>query len=84
MKNKVVREVVDFIKGHQFLFDQVLHEDVSRADELTMERVNLVVGILSKVLAFILVGSLLLILYNQHILSFLADFAAVNDARMFI
>lgn len=49
MKNKVVREVIDFIKSHQLLFDQVLREDVSNADELTMEQMNLVVGILSKV-----------------------------------
>ncbi|KAI8022266.1 Nuclear pore complex protein NUP205 [Camellia lanceoleosa] len=50
VKNKIVREVIDFIKGHQFLFDQVLREDVSEAsDELTLEQLNLVVGILSKV-----------------------------------
>ncbi|OVA00429.1 Nucleoporin Nup186/Nup192/Nup205 [Macleaya cordata] len=49
VKNKIVREVIDFVKGHQLLFDQVLREDVSKADELTMEQINLVVGILSKV-----------------------------------
>ena len=49
MKNKVVREVIDFVKGHQLLFDQVLRQDVSDADELAMEQINLVVGILSKV-----------------------------------
>ncbi|XVF34671.1 hypothetical protein REPUB_Repub18cG0078900 [Reevesia pubescens] len=49
VKNKIVREVIDFLKGHQLLFDQVLREDVSGADELTMEQINLVVGILSKV-----------------------------------
>ena len=49
MKNKIVREVMDFVKGQQLLFDQVLREDVSGADELTMEQLNLVVGILSKV-----------------------------------
>ncbi|XP_024980449.1 nuclear pore complex protein NUP205 isoform X1 [Cynara cardunculus var. scolymus] len=49
VKNKVVREVIDFVKGHQLLFDQVLHQDVSDADELAMEQINLVVGILSKV-----------------------------------
>ncbi|XAR66900.1 hypothetical protein NMG60_11013275 [Bertholletia excelsa] len=49
VKNKVVREVIDFIKAHQFLFDQILREDVSEADELTREQINLVVGILSKV-----------------------------------
>ncbi|KAL7600679.1 hypothetical protein Lser_V15G24008 [Lactuca serriola] len=49
VKNKIVREVVDFVKGHQLLFDQVLRQDVSDADELAMEQMNLVVGILSKV-----------------------------------
>lgn len=49
MKNKIVREVIDFIKQHQLLFNQVIQEDVSEADELTMEQINLVVGILSKV-----------------------------------
>ncbi|XP_047339294.1 nuclear pore complex protein NUP205 isoform X2 [Impatiens glandulifera] len=49
VKNKVVREVIDFVKGHQFIFDQVLQEDVSLADELTLEQINLVVGILTKV-----------------------------------
>ncbi|KAL8040622.1 hypothetical protein ABFX02_10G109900 [Erythranthe guttata] len=49
VKNKVVREIVEFIKGHQLLFDQVLQEDISDADELTMELVNHVVGILTKV-----------------------------------
>lgn len=50
MKNKIVHDVVDFVKGHQLLIDQVLREDVSEADELTMEQINLVVGILSKVM----------------------------------
>ncbi|XP_071686120.1 nuclear pore complex protein NUP205 isoform X2 [Rutidosis leptorrhynchoides] len=49
VKNKIVREVVDFVKGHQLLFDQVLRQDVSDADDLAMEQMNLVVGILSKV-----------------------------------
>ena len=52
MKNKIVREVIDFVKGHQLLVDQVLREDVYEADELTMEQINLVVGILSKVRFF--------------------------------
>lgn len=43
---------MDFIKGHQLLVDQVLQENISEADELTMEQINLVVGILSKVTAF--------------------------------
>lgn len=49
MKNKIVRDIIDFIKGHQLIIDQVLREDVSAADGLTMEQMNLVVGILSKV-----------------------------------
>ncbi|CAK7343274.1 unnamed protein product [Dovyalis caffra] len=49
VKNKIVREVIDFVKGHQLLFDQILRQDISTADELTMEQINLVVGILSKV-----------------------------------
>lgn len=50
MKNKIVREVIDFVKGHQSFFDQVLRLDIAEADELRMEHINLVVGILSKVL----------------------------------
>ncbi|KAF3453692.1 hypothetical protein FNV43_RR04133 [Rhamnella rubrinervis] len=49
VKNKIVREVIDFVKGHQSLFDKALREDISLADELKMEQINLVVGILSKV-----------------------------------
>ncbi|TXG61268.1 hypothetical protein EZV62_012631 [Acer yangbiense] len=49
VKNKIVREVIDFVKGHRLLFDQVLQENVSEVDELMMEQINLVVGILSKV-----------------------------------
>ncbi|KAL3825107.1 hypothetical protein ACJIZ3_021136 [Penstemon smallii] len=49
VKNKVVREIIEFVKGHQLLFDQVVQEDLSDADELTMEQINLVVGILGKV-----------------------------------
>lgn len=50
MKNKIVREVIDFVKGHQSLFAQVLRLEIAEADELRMEQINLVVGILSKVL----------------------------------
>lgn len=50
VKNKIVREVIDFVKGHQSLFDQVLRLEIAEADELRMEQINLVVGILSKVL----------------------------------
>ncbi|XP_058074466.1 nuclear pore complex protein NUP205 [Magnolia sinica] len=49
VKNKIVREIIDFVKGHQSFFDQVLREDVSEGDELSLEQINLVVAILSKV-----------------------------------
>ncbi|KAK9141697.1 hypothetical protein Syun_011097 [Stephania yunnanensis] len=49
VKNKVVREIIEFVKGHQLLFDQTLREEVYGADELTLEQINIVVGILSKV-----------------------------------
>lgn len=49
VKNKIVRDVIDFVKGHQLLIDQVIRDDVSEANELKMEQMNLVVGILSKV-----------------------------------
>lgn len=49
MKNKVVREVIEFVKGHQLLFDQIIQENISDVDELSMEQINLLVGILSKV-----------------------------------
>ncbi|MBA0547915.1 hypothetical protein Golob_019046 [Gossypium lobatum] len=49
VKNKIVREVIDFVKGHHLVFDHVLREDVSGTDDLMMEQINLVVGILSKV-----------------------------------
>ncbi|KAK7258456.1 hypothetical protein RIF29_24034 [Crotalaria pallida] len=49
VKNKIVREVIDFVKGHQPLFDHVLRVDIAEADELRMEQINLVVGILSKI-----------------------------------
>ncbi|KAK4781282.1 hypothetical protein SAY87_017388 [Trapa incisa] len=49
VKNKIVREIVDFIRGHQLLFDHALHQDIMTEDDQTMEQVNLVVGILSKV-----------------------------------
>nr|GMD93267.1 nuclear pore complex protein NUP205 [Ipomoea batatas] len=50
VSNKVVRGVLEFIiRGHALLFDQILREDLSGADELTMEQVNLVVSILTKI-----------------------------------
>lgn len=59
MKNKIVREVVDFIKGHQRLFDQILGEDVSEADDITLEQINLLVGSLGKVTTLILLHYLI-------------------------
>ncbi|KAL6558480.1 hypothetical protein OROMI_018830 [Orobanche minor] len=49
VKNKVVREIIEFVRGHQLLFDQILREDLSDGDEYTIELISLVVGILSKV-----------------------------------
>ncbi|XP_048134215.1 nuclear pore complex protein NUP205 isoform X2 [Rhodamnia argentea] len=49
VKNKIVREIIDFVQGHQLLFGQVLRQDISAGDELTIEQMHLVVGILSKV-----------------------------------
>ncbi|KAG0486478.1 hypothetical protein HPP92_008573, partial [Vanilla planifolia] len=49
VKNKIVRDVVDFIKHHQLFFDQILSEDISLADEVTLEQIDLVVSILSRV-----------------------------------
>ncbi|KAK7304174.1 hypothetical protein RJT34_15273 [Clitoria ternatea] len=49
VKNKIVREVIDFVKGHQSLFDQILRVDIAESEELKVEQINLVVGILSKV-----------------------------------
>lgn len=48
MKNKVVREVIDFVKAQQSTIDQILTVDISDADEVTYEQINLVVSILSK------------------------------------
>ncbi|XP_073116730.1 nuclear pore complex protein NUP205 isoform X3 [Elaeis guineensis] len=49
VKNKIVREVIDFVKAHQSIFDQIFREDVTGADELTLERINLIASILGKV-----------------------------------
>lgn len=49
VKNKIVREAIDFIKAHQLLIDQILRVDVSGANESTLELTNLVVGVLGKV-----------------------------------
>ncbi|PKA64573.1 hypothetical protein AXF42_Ash007319 [Apostasia shenzhenica] len=49
VKNKIVREVMDFIKQYQLVFDQILRQDILTADDVTLERINLVVFILSRV-----------------------------------
>ncbi|XP_020088373.1 nuclear pore complex protein NUP205 isoform X2 [Ananas comosus] len=49
VNNKIVREVLEFVKENQAIFHHNLKGDISGADEFTLERVNLVVSILSKV-----------------------------------
>lgn len=49
MKNKIVREAIEFVKANPSLFDRALQENIFEVDELMMEFINLVVGILSKV-----------------------------------
>ncbi|XP_068641134.1 nuclear pore complex protein NUP205 isoform X2 [Aristolochia californica] len=49
VSNKVVRQTIDFIKGHQSLFAQILRVEISESDELTLEQINLAVAILNKV-----------------------------------
>lgn len=74
MKNKIVREVIEFVKGHQLLFDQIVQLDVFSADELTMEQLNLVCSILCKVLpavnvncnSILLISVLLFHCQNMH------------------
>jgi nuclear pore complex protein Nup205 len=56
-RNKIVRDVVEFIKGHQSLFDQLLREDFTQADDLLMEQIILAVGILSKVILWRAISS---------------------------
>ncbi|RWR92175.1 nuclear pore complex protein NUP205 [Cinnamomum micranthum f. kanehirae] len=49
VKDKIVHQIIDLVKAHQSFFDQVLREDISEADDLTLEQISLVVAILSKV-----------------------------------
>ncbi|XP_021855676.2 nuclear pore complex protein NUP205 [Spinacia oleracea] len=49
VKNKIVREAIEFVKANPSLFDRALQENIFEVDELMMEFINLVVGILSKV-----------------------------------
>lgn len=48
VKDKIVHRIIDLVKAHQSFFDQVLREDISEADDLTLEQISLVVAILSK------------------------------------
>ncbi|KAK3156306.1 hypothetical protein QOZ80_2AG0105440 [Eleusine coracana subsp. coracana] len=52
VKNKIVREIVDFAKQHQSVFNGILRENMSGANLFTLERLNMVVSILSKVWAY--------------------------------
>lgn len=40
---------MDFVKSQRLVFDQILREDISVADEGSLERINLVVSILSRI-----------------------------------
>nr|CAB3449258.1 unnamed protein product [Digitaria exilis] len=52
VKNKIVREIVDFAKQHQSVFNSILRESIPGANLITLERLSLVVSILSKVWAY--------------------------------
>ncbi|VAI45230.1 unnamed protein product [Triticum turgidum subsp. durum] len=52
VKNKIVREIVDFAKQHQSIFDSILRENISGANAFSLERLNMVVSILSKIWAY--------------------------------
>ncbi|KAJ4808768.1 nuclear pore complex protein (DUF3414) [Rhynchospora pubera] len=49
VKNKIVREVLEFIRSHHLIFSQILKEDVKTTDDSSLERVYLAVFILCKV-----------------------------------
>ncbi|KAI4380661.1 hypothetical protein MLD38_006828 [Melastoma candidum] len=49
VKNKIAREIIDFVRRHEVLFDQVLRQDIYANTALVMEQINLVVGVLSKI-----------------------------------
>uniref|UniRef100_A0A453NR44 Nuclear pore complex protein NUP205 n=1 Tax=Aegilops tauschii subsp. strangulata TaxID=200361 RepID=A0A453NR44_AEGTS len=52
VKNKIVREIVDFAKQHQSIFNSILRENISGANAFSLERLNMVVSILSKIWAY--------------------------------
>ncbi|XP_020595487.1 nuclear pore complex protein NUP205-like, partial [Phalaenopsis equestris] len=87
VKNKVVREVIDFVKSQRSVFDQILREDISSAEEGTLERINLVVSILSRIWPYeendeygFLQGlfSMMIFVFNLDIGS--ASFGRVSDS----
>eukprot|EP01018_Ginkgo_biloba_P012319 Gb_31636 [translate_table: standard] len=47
--NKVVHEIIDFIKAHKGLFDRILRDDDSHVHVPALEELELVIGILTKV-----------------------------------
>jgi nuclear pore complex protein Nup205 len=55
VKNKIVREMVDFAKQNQPIFNSILRENISGANAFTLERLNMVVSILSKVCYLLLI-----------------------------
>lgn len=52
VKNKIVREIVDFVKQHQSVFNSILRENMTGANLLTLEQLSMAVSILSKVWAY--------------------------------
>ncbi|WVZ77434.1 hypothetical protein U9M48_025299 [Paspalum notatum var. saurae] len=52
VRNKIVREIVDFAKQHRSLFSTILRENISGANLFTLEQLSMVVSILSKVWAY--------------------------------
>jgi len=74
VKNKIVREIIDFVRGHQLLFDQVLRQDISAGDELTIEQINLVVGILSKVMTFFMYCAVDSLMHSSSFIESYMDF----------
>jgi nuclear pore complex protein Nup205 len=55
VKNKIVRELVDFAKQHQPVFNIILRESISGANIFNLERLNMVVSILGKVCYLLLI-----------------------------
>ncbi|AQK69479.1 Nuclear pore complex protein NUP205 [Zea mays] len=52
VKNKIVREIVDFAKQHQSVFNSILRENMTGTNLLTLEQLSMAVSILSKVWAY--------------------------------